>query len=423
MRKLKHLRAWIIWSLAALFFFSEYFARVAPGVMVPHLMQAFHTNAFQLGSLSAFFYYAYVGMQIPVGTLMDRFGPHKLLTLMAGLCGVACLVFAHVHTLASAEASRFLMGFSAAFAFVGALKLASVWFPKERFGFLSGTTQALGMLGAAMGEGPVSLLVKEIGWRDTMTSIGVVLITLGFLIGVIVRDSPNRAERKQQAATRREYTILGGLWRVLKNPATWLNGAMVGFLYAPTTAFGELWGASYLHRVYSINPEVAASAIGMIFIGWGVGSPVAGWLSDKIQRRKPIVIGSIVFSLLFMSIILYVPHLSVTLLFILLFFYGISNVGVATSYAIACEINPRAISGTSMSFANMASVIIGAIFQPIIGSLLDLKWHHTFIHHVPYYTAHAYRFAMLSLPACFLLSLVFGLLLKESYQKIPSNPS
>ena len=416
--KLKKYYPWIIWGLAALFFFFEYFARVAPSVMVEPLMRSFKVDAFHLGSLSAFFYYAYVAMQIPVGTLMDRFGPHKLLTLMAGLSGVACLVFAHSHTLAGAEASRFLLGFSAAFAFVGALKLASVWFPVSKFGFLSGLTQALGMFGAAAAEGPVSVLVSHIGWRETLIFIGGILIVLGFLIGVFVRDEPNQEEAREQKIIKKKYSILGGLWRVLKTPATWINAAFVGFLYAPTAAFGELWGASYLHRIYSIHTDVAASAVGMIFLGFGVGSPIAGWLSDKIQRRKPIIITSVLGSLILMSAILYLPGLPVALIFVLMFFYGFFNVGVATSYAVACEITPIEIGGTSMSFANMASVIIGALFQPVIGWLLDLRWDHVMVHGVRFYNAADFHFAMLTLPLCFIISLIAALFLKESYRKV-----
>lgn len=411
-------RAWIIWLLAAGFFFAEYFARVAPSVMVPNLMRAFGVHAGSLGALSAMFYYAYVGMQLPVGALVDRFGPQRLLTVMSALCGVACLLFAYSHSLGMANLARFMMGFAAAFAFVGALKLARVWFPSARFGLMAGATQALGMLGAALGEGPVSFVVAAVGWQRTMIIIGIVLIALAVLIFLIVRDHPEYAPEKiQEPYYNNEYSLLGGLWQVLRNKQTWLNGAFVGFLYAPTAAFAELWGASYLHRVYNITPEIAASAVSLMFIGWGVSSPLMGWLSDKIGRRKPILLGSAFFSLVFMSSVLYIPHLPVALMFILLFLYGMSNVGVATSYAVASEINSKSLSGTSMSFANMASVIIGAFFQPIIGWLLDMSWDHKIVNGIPWYSAHDYHMAMLALPACFVLSFIFAAVLKESYSK------
>lgn len=410
-------KAWIIWLLAAGFFFAEYFARVAPSVMVPDLMRAFNVTAGSLGALSAMFYYAYVGMQLPVGALVDRFGPQKLLTAMSALCGVACLCFAYSDHLAIASLARFMMGFAAAFAFVGALKLARVWFPASRFGMLAGATQALGMLGAAMGEGPVSFVVASVGWQHTMMLIGVVLIALAGLIFLIVRDHPEYAPAKmEEPHYNSTHSLLGGLWVVMKSKQTWINAVFVGFLYAPTAAFAELWGASYLHQVFTITPEIAASAVSLMFIGWGISSPLMGWLSDRIKRRKPILIGSALLSLVFMSTILYLPAMPVWAMFVLLFLYGISNVGVATSYVVASEICPKSLTGTSMSFANMASVIIGAFFQPIIGWLLDLGWDHTMVNGVPYYNAHDYHMAMLALPACFVISLIFALLLKESYK-------
>ncbi len=409
---------WIIWGLAAAFFFAEYFARVAPGVMAPQLMEAFNVRALSLGALSAYFYYAYVSMQIPVGSLMDRFGPHRLLTVMAALCAVGCFMFAQAKGLRTAELGRFLMGFGAAFAFVGALKLATIWFSPTRFGLLAGITQALGMLGACVGEGPVSVLVKHIGWRYTMWTIGGILCLLALLIGLLVRDHPRTPLAHYSPPSPEEFNLVKGLWVVLCNPQTWINGAVVGFLYAPTAAFAELWGVSYLRGVYGIPTEVAATAIGMIFIGWAVGGPIGGWFSDRIQRRKPIILASTIASLVFLSAVLYLPHMPVSLLFILLFFYGVSNIGVATCYAVSCEINPKKVAGTSMGFTNMASVIIGAAFQPIIGWLLDLRWDGVMLDGAPVFSPSNFHSSVIVLPLCFIACILFITKLRETHCRI-----
>lgn len=353
-KTMNHQHPWLIWGLAAAFFFAEYFARVAPSVMVTELMQAFNVRAMSLGALSAFFYYAYVSMQIPVGSLMDKFGPHRLLTVTAALCALGCFMFANATTLAVAEGGRFLMGFGAAFAFVGALKLATIWFSPTRFGLLAGITQALGMLGAAVGEGPVSMLVTHIGWRNTMWTIGGILCVIAILIGLLVRDKPRTLSHEHITPPAHnatpELSLVKGLMVVLRNRQTWVNGAVVGFLYAPTAAFAELWGVSYISRVYGIDTDIAATAISMIFIGWGLGGPIGGWISDRIKLRKPVIIGSILASLVCMSLVLYLPEMPISLLFILLFLYGVSNIGVATCYAVACEMNPKSVAGTSMGF-------------------------------------------------------------------------
>jgi MFS family permease len=412
-------RAYVVWALAAGFFFAEYFARVAPSVMALQLIRDFHINAVALGSLSAFFYYAYVCMQLPVGTLIDHYGPHKLLTLMAGICGLACLLFAASHALWVADIARLLMGFSAAFAFVGALKLASNWFPQSRFGMMAGATQALGMIGAAVGEGPVGFLVEYSGWRYSMVCIGIFLIILALLIGFIVSDNPNVPSWPED--NKKQLSTFKSLWRslvaVLSTGQCWVNGIFVGFLYAPTAAFAELWGASYLHVTYHLSMATAGTMIGGIFIGFAISSPLAGWLSDRIQRRKPIMFLSALCSLILMTVILYVPGIPTWGITVLLICYGASNVAVATSYAVACEQVSTDVSGTSMSFANMASVIIGALLQPVIGELLEGNWHHVFKNGVPVYSTQDFHHALITLPLCIVVSLVAWCFLKESYQK------
>ncbi len=400
---------WLIWGLGAAYFFFEYFARVSPAVMVDHLMLAFHVDALSLGALSAFFYYAYVGMQIPVGVLVDRFGARVLLTITPILCGASCLLFASTEQLWVAELSRFIMGFSAAFAFVGALKLASMCFSGKRFGLIAGLTQALGMLGAAMGEGPLSVMVSHLGWRHSLMCIGALLIALGVLIGLVARKRPVAVTQSLPA----HASIRTSLKSVLRNKQSWYNGLFVGFLYAPTAAFAELWGVSYLSATYHLSVEVSASAVSMIFLGWGFGGPLAGWLSDLIGRRKPLFYGSACLSFLWMTLVLYLPgNTSYITLFLLLFAYGISNAGVAVSYALSSEINQRAVAGTSMAFANMASVLIGALLQPFIGWMLGVGTIKAGIH---VYSTQDYHVAMIVLPVCLLLALFFARFVKETY--------
>ena len=346
--------------------------------MVNDLMRDLHVKAFALGSLSAFFYYAYLIMQIPAGAMVDTLSTKKLLSVMAILCGLSCILFSFSHSIFMADINRIIMGFSAAFAFVGALKIANTWFPAYRFGLLAGATQALGMLGAALGEGPVASLVNDFGWRSTMQWIGDILLVIGILMYFILRDAPH--SRNNFQATRQHLShSLQGIKNVLSHRSTWINGLFAGCLYAPTAAFAELWGPSYIHTVNGFSHVHAAEAISMIFIGWAVGSPIAGWISDRIQRRKPIMWGSACLSCLGMTGILFLPNISYSLLMALLFLYGFCNVAVATAYAVAAEMHPKPLAGTAMGFTNMASVIIGASFQPLIGHLLDLHWQGTIV--------------------------------------------
>ena len=405
---------WLIWGLAASAFFIEYFARVAPGVMIDSLMRDFKVQALALGSLSAFFYYTYVGMQIPVGILVDRFSLRWLLTSMIFICGLGCLIFASTTHLGVAALARLMMGFGAAFAFVSALKVASVWFPAQQFGLLAGLTQAIGMLGAAVGQMPMAYLVVHLGWRETLFLIAGLMILLSATVAILVRD---RVKPVTLVIAKKSlmHSPCSGLVKVLKNPQSWWNALFAGLLFAPTAALAELWGVKFFRQTYHLSNEIAAMGIGLIFIGWTLGGPLTGCISDRIKRRKVILILSACFSLLFASLFIMLPHLPLGILFSLLFLYGLANTGVATAYAVASEINPQAIAGTSVAFANMASVIIGAGFQPLIGWLLEKKWDGSLVDGLAFYSNADFRSALSILLLSLLLAVLVACGIKETY--------
>lgn len=406
---------WFVWSLAAGLFFAEYVARVSTSVMVTPLMSAFHVGALAIGGLSAYFYYPYILMQIPVGSLVDRFGPHKLLTGAAVLCGVACILFASTDSLALAALARVLMGFTAAFAFVGALKLAVLWFDPRRLGLLAGITQGLGMLGAMVSEGLFVFMVGGIGWRGTMGVIAGFILLLAVFIGLWVRDKPPKGIALAKSPAQPTQKLWQGLMVVLRSPRSWCVALYAGLLYAPTAAFAELWGPSFLQRDYHFSPDLAGSMSGAIFLGLAIGCPLLGRLSDAWGRRKPLMLLSAVMSLLFFTLIVYSPLLPESLLVLLLVLYGVSNSGIALAYAAASELHCQSISGVSIAFTNMASVLLGgALLQPVIGQLLELNWGHEMLNGVPYYSLDNYQHAFYVLPVALLLAILVLIPLKDS---------
>lgn len=409
---MKHnsLTAWFMWALCAAFFFVEYFARVSPSVMVHELMSQYHITAVGVGSLSAFFYYAYVGMQLPVGLLVDQYGPQRLLSIMAASCAVGCVIFAYANHYLLGQLARFMMGFGAAFAFVGTLKIAMMWLPRRNFGLIAAMTQAIGMFGAASGEGPLRGVVQSIGWNHTMLGIALVLAILSIAIAIFVKD--RKADLHQTDLNNAFLQLFRSLKTVLACRATWKNAFYVGLLYAPTGAFAELWGVSYLHQSDHISQQHAAAAISMLFVGIGVCGPFVGWLSDRTNRRVAIMRTSAILSFVTMLIILYVPMRGATLM-VLTFLYGACNTGLSVSYAFASELKPAQFGGTAVAFANMASVIIAGFLQPVLGLMLDLFWRGKMLGAARIYDAYDYHRAMLILPCCLLAAVMMSFFLHD----------
>jgi len=404
----------VAWGLGTLFFFCHYFARVSPGVMVAPLMRDLSVPASAIGGLSACFYYAYVGMQIPAGLLVDRYSLRVLLTLMTLLAGFGCALFASADSLLQADLGRFCLGFGSAFSFVGALKLATEWFSVSRVGLLVGLTQAIGIMGAFVGALPVAYLTQLVGWRATLFGMAGIFVVLACLIGLLVRDHP-----KDVVVAPTHQPKLNSIWArlsvVLSNRQTWFNASYAGFSFAPTAVFAELWGVSYLQHVYGMSANMAAFANGLIFIGWGLGGPLMGGLSDRMGRRKPLMKFSASVCFVCLAVLFYVPNLPIACVFSALLIFGVFNAGVAISYTVSSEINPHYVSGTTMGFTNMMSVLIGALLQPVVGVLLD--WHHQGLidPSVPIYSASDYQVACSLLPLCPLLALSALSGLKETY--------
>lgn len=408
---------WMIWGVGAAFYFSQYMARVVPSVITQQLAHTFSANAFTLGTLSAFFYYAYAPMQIPAGLLIDRFGSGKLLAIATLTAAIGCFIFACTNNIYIADFSRFLLGLGSAFGFICTIKLISIWFPEKNFGLLTSITQALGMFGAIFGVGFISHTVEKMHWRFCVTLIGAIFIILTIIATAIMLRSKITLNKQLhiKSTTKPKKTILECLKTVAKNPQSWINVIFVAALYAPISAFCEFWGTSYLRSVYSISVKDAASGVSCIFLGWIIGAPIMGYISDKIGKRRPLMIASAFAGLIFLSAILYLPKLAVTEAFILLFLFGLTNPGVAISYTLAGEINPSFAAGTSIALANMASVAFGPLGQPLIGWLLDLHWNGVMLNGIRHYSAANFRATMSVLIICMLVACVSSFFIKETF--------
>lgn len=406
--------AWLVWGLAAAFYFSDYLARVAPGVMHRYLQMDFGINEAGFGILTASFYVPYILMQIPVGLTVDRLSIRWLLTIMSLVTAFGCCVFGLADGLLTASIGRMLIGFSAAFAFICSLRLATSWFPPTMLGLLSGLTQALGMLGAAAGEPPVSFLVSNVGWRHSMLIIAFLFIALSGLLYQFVQDKPG--EHRNEIRSVNRISILDSLKIILSNKQTWLNAMYAGFLFGPTAVIGEAIGPAYLQFGRGLGAHAAAFATGLIFIGWGISGPLSGWISDKMGRRKPLMIISAVCGVILSSLFVFIPEMSQTTAYILFFVFGLTNTGVAISYAVSTEIHDRSVVGTSIAFTNMTSIFVGALFQPLVGRIIDMVSGPR-AYNVETLLLSDFQAGLKLLPLCSLVALILAFTVKETYCK------
>lgn len=407
---------WLICGIGAVFYFYEYLLRIAPSVMLPDLMQTYHLSGAQLGNLSAYFYYAYAPMQLIIGILMDRYGPRYLLLLACAACAVGAFIFAGSHNIYFAELSRLLIGFGSAFAFVGALKLATIWLPLERFAAMCGLVSTLGMIGGITGVHLLTKLVVSYGWRTTTNMSAWLGVILTIVILLIVRDRV-KTKPERHYAYHLELSlkdVFTGLWEALKNPYLVMTSIIGLCLFLALSALTELWGITYLIQAHGLTRNIAGSVSNMVYWGWAIGGPLSGWFSDITKQRKlPIMIGSL-FSAIVFCIILFVPNLSLTSLYVLFFAFGILTSVEIITFAIVRDITPLKLAGTSIALINFFIMLGGMIFQPVIGILLDWHWIGRMVNGVRFYSIHNYQIALSILPVGLIITFVLSFFLRET---------
>lgn len=409
-------RAWTIWLLSALFMFYKYAIEVSPSVMTGTLMKTFDISGIELGNLAASYFYAYLLLQIPAGLLLDRFGPRKTTTIALVLCALGSLVFARAETLLLAGIGRFLTGAGAAFAAVNCLKLIVNWFPFKHFAFMAGLMMTMAMLGAVGGQAPLAAFIQAMDWRHAIEVLGIAGLVLAGIFWLVVRDkAPDHARERHIVPTN--MTLGGSLKQILKHSQSWWLSVYSGFAFAPVMVFGGLWGVSFIAEAFSLTHNFSAQMVSLIFVGFAVGAPAFGWFSDWLGQRRPVMIGGTMVALCAITIVVYVPGLSVWALGSLLFLFGLSISSFLLCFTMIREIHVPLLAATAIGFMNAFDALLGAFSDPLTGKFLDLGWDGKAVDGVRVFSVSSYKAAFFTLPAYLTLSLLTLLKIKETHCK------
>lgn len=406
---------WIIWTIAASFFFYKYLLQVSPSVMTDDLMKAFQVHGAGLGNLSAFYFYAYLIMQIPVGIMLDRYSPRLLTTAAIFVCSISTYIFSQTETFWLACFSRALMGAGAAFAAVSCFKLAAVWFSPKRFALVSGMFMTAAMLGAVGGQMPLSILVQNQGWRHALEIVSVMGIILGVIYFLVLRDKPS-SKPVQHSHKQEKVTHL--LRHIVTNKQAWALSLYSGLAFAPVSVFGGLWGVPFLEKAYQLSRTDAALAVSFIFIGFAAGAPFWGWFSDYIKRRKPVLFVGTFSALICLSIVLYSSSQALSTLMILLFVFGFGASGFFTSFAMIRELFPLVLVATVLGIMNTFNAVFEALFEPVVGAILDWTWSGEVVHGMHQFSIQGYHISLALLPIALLLSLIILVVIKETHCRV-----
>jgi len=398
---------WLIWGTAVLCYFNQYFLRISVNGLAPDLVRNYHINALSLSIVAASFYYAYMLMQVPGGILVDRYGPRLILTFSTLLCALGCAIFTVFDTVYFLSLGRFVMGAGAAFALIGTLNLARVWFSQSQFTMISGFTLMVGTIGALLGGAPLIELCRAFPMHIITGAATVITTLLSILVWFTVRDSPVSVQKSII-----QSPFFSTLVESMRSKTVWLAALLAGFLFAPITVFAGLWCIPFLTVIYGDTILVKHSSA-IIFIGLAVGAILTAKFSQWTQSTVFIIRCCAVVSLLAMIVITEGGHIPPVIMLILLFLLGFCIAGYMLLFTVVSKVVSKQASATAFGLTNFFQVCIGSLLLPLMGYLLMLG--KTMFHgsSADQYSVLDYQHSMIIMPISLLCALVLSFCLKE----------
>ena len=355
----------VAWILTSVFYFYQYALRSAPAVMMPELSNAFGITPLAVASIVGLFYYGYSPFSLVAGAAMDRIGPRRLLPGAAAVVGIGALLFATGNR-ELAGAGRFLQGAGGVFGLVGAIYIATKNFAPSRAATLIGATQMFGMAGGSAGQFAVGPLIGNgLGWNVFWTAMGIGGLFIAAVLFVLLpKDKPTElSDNWLKSATSAFKTVF-------QNPQSILCGLIAGLLFIPTTIFDMIWGVRFLQEAYGFDYGSAVMRSATVPLGWIIGCPLLGFVSDRIGRRKPVIVGGGLVLFACLAWILYGKS-GVFPPYVLGLVAGIASGAAMLPYTVIKEANPPQFGGTAAGVVNFLNFTFSALLGPVFGWILQ----------------------------------------------------
>jgi len=361
--------------LSFLFILSQFY-RTTSAVIASELMRDLSLTAEDLGLLSSAFFYAFALVQIPMGAAIDFFGARRVMVFLSciGMGGVVSFAMANSFPLALVGMG--LIGVGMACALMGSLKAISLWFPPRAFATISGIILSIGTIGNIVATAPLAFAVDWIGWRKSFLFMGLIQLFVTLWIYAAVKDSPEEYERPDTSSFKEKGRLsesLDGIVSVFRIPSFWLIALASFMRYGTYISIAGLWAGPYLEHIYHISLVERGKILILFPIGFLIGSPIIGIISDRVfKNRKTVAVLTMSFYTLFifpLTGLLSIASLSI--MAGIFFCIGFLNSGSMVLYANVKELLPSYISGTAMSAVNFFTMAGAGFFQHIMGIIIE----------------------------------------------------
>ena len=348
-------------------YYVSFLFRNVNSVVFPELTHEFELSAGALGFLTSAYFLAFAGAQLPLGILMDRYGPRRVNASMLLVAALGAVVFAYASELPMLTLGRALIGLGVAVCLMSSMKAFVLWFPLERMATLVGWMLLVGALGALSATKPVELALRLMDWRTLFLMLAAYAVAARFAIFLFV---PEKSAPPRHAPLRRQ---VAELWAILRDRGFWSIGCAAAFVQGVAISLLGLWAGPWMRDVAGLDRAALASNLLFAAGAFGVGGVLWGTLSDRLAERgvPPLatyIAGCAACTLVMIPIVL--GHGGASLLFWTLFM-GLSPFGTL-SYALLARRFPKAMTGRVVTALNMVTFLLAFAVQAGVGAIINL---------------------------------------------------
>jgi sugar phosphate permease len=359
-------KAIVVWGLGTLFLGLGLLTAVMIGVVAEQVRDRLHVSQHSIGMLSAVFYVAYSIAQFIGGVMLDRVNPRWILGVSSLIAALGCVLLADASSMGVTVTGRVILGIGLSTSFLGAIYLARIWFPPERFAVMSSISQlatnvilAIMLIGLSVTETIPPLHTAMVGM-----AIGYVVLGIAILL-MVSRPAKVGATPPSDSSVG----IAGQLRMVVRVPQFWLGTAFFASVFGVLIAWNDLWGIMN-QRAYGRSLEMATALTSTSAIAAGVGGLLLGWISDRLGMRSRITQVAIWLLTLTMAMVLFLPRLPLSGVFVLLFVFGFLLGSNILGFAQIGQHIPANAQATAFGLMTSVGFLTGAALDYVIGVLV-----------------------------------------------------
>ncbi|WP_246199794.1 MFS transporter [Arthrobacter zhaoguopingii] len=361
----------MVWAVGVLAYLVAVTQRTTFGVAGLDATERFGASASQLSIFTVVQLLVYAALQVPVGILVDRWGPRTLIVAGAALMAIGQTQLAIADSVGAGIVGRLLVGAGDATTFVSVIRLLPAWFEPRRMPVFTQWTYIVGQLGQVVSVIPFAALLSALGWQTAFMSAAALSVLTAVLAGSIIRDSPLPGGGRVSQTLRQTGASLAAAWT---QPGTRLGLWSHFTVQFPGTVFALMWGYPYLVRAEKVGEGMASALLTLfVLVGIACGPLLGRYVALHPLRRSTIVLGiAAVIAVAWLAVLLYPGPAPLPLLIFLVVALAVGGPGSIIGFDFARTFNPAARMGTATGIVNIGGFLASLVAMFAVGIVLDL---------------------------------------------------